>query len=148
MYLILISCLNDTEKRMCKNNNIWLFYEYDDKTDKYKITYYGYKFYKNGTYISMWYDCSENKWLPYTMDDVVVDNHWNYDKKTNTMNIGGRKMKVIFFDKDTINLSNSMYGQDTSLCNELWINWGNVNPQKLRKYLYVDVNKKIRQMSN
>ena len=41
-----------------------------------------------------------------------------------------------------------MYGQDTSLCNELWINWGNVNPQKLRKYLYVDVNKKIRQMSN
>ena len=145
---VVCSCLNDTEKRMCKNNNIWLFYEYDDKTDKYKITYYGYKFYKNGTYISMWYDCSGNKWLPYTMDDVVVDNHWNYDKKTNTMNIGGRKMKVIFFDKDTINLSNSMYGQDTSLCNELWINWGNVNPQKLKRFFHVDVNKKIRQKSN
>lgn len=78
------SCLNDIEKRMCKNNNIWLFYEYDNKTDKYKITYYGYKFYKNGTYISMWYDCSENKWLPYAMNDVVVDSHWSYDKKSNT----------------------------------------------------------------
>ena len=57
-------------------------------------------------------------------------------------------MKIIFFDKDTINLSNSLYGRNTFLCNELWINWGYVNPQKLKRFFYVDVNKKIRQMSN
>lgn len=136
------SCLNDIEKRLSKNNNIWLFYEYDNKTNKYKISNYGYKFYKDGTYIPVWYSYFENKWFAYVMNDVVIDNHWSYDKKSNTLNIGTWKMKIIFFDNDTIFLSGSSYY-------DLWVNCRHVNPKKLKSYFYkVDVNKKIRQMRN
>lgn len=119
--ILLVGCQNSEEKRLSIKNNFWYSYEYDAKSDSYRITNYGYKFHDNEVDI-MSYDFDKNEMSEIIIDDIYIPKEWYSSKRT--LHFKGDDFDILYHNQDTLLL------QIPSIRKRLLlINCGEVNPE-------------------
>lgn len=128
---LFIGCQNSEEKRLAVNNNFWYSYEYDDKSDSYRINNYGYKFHDNKVDI-MSYDFEKNEMSEIIIDDVYIPKEWYVDSSKRTLHFKGDDYDILYQNQDTLLL------QIPSIRKRLLlINCGEVNPTLVPQSYYL-----------